>query len=54
MDQKDWFMLKTIFEEKNMTRSAEKLYVSQPSLSYRLKTSSQNLESRCFIKRKVD
>ncbi|EZH65512.1 LysR family transcriptional regulator [Bacillaceae bacterium JMAK1] len=41
MDQKDWYMLKTIFEEKNMTRSAEKLYVSQPSLSYRLK----NLES---------
>ncbi|WP_368896449.1 LysR family transcriptional regulator, partial [Priestia megaterium] len=37
MDQKDWILIKTLHEEKNITRTAERLYVSQPSLSYRLK-----------------
>jgi len=37
MDQKDWVLLNMLHEQKNMTRTAEKLYVSQPSLSYRLR-----------------
>lgn len=37
MDDKDWVILKTIAEEKNITKSAERLYITQPALTYRLK-----------------
>ncbi|MFD2087009.1 LysR family transcriptional regulator [Brevibacillus brevis] len=33
---KDWLLLKTLYEQQNMTKTAEVLYVSQPSLSYRI------------------
>ncbi|ARK29764.1 LysR family transcriptional regulator [Halalkalibacter krulwichiae] len=36
MDEKDWLILKTIYEEKNITKAAEKLFISQPALTYRL------------------
>jgi DNA-binding transcriptional LysR family regulator len=36
MDEKDWVILQTIFEERNITKAAEKLYISQPALTYRL------------------
>lgn len=41
MDNKDWMILKTIAEEKTITKAAERLYISQPALTYRLK----NLET---------
>ena len=37
MDDKDWLILKTLAEEKNITKSAERLYITQPALTYRLK-----------------
>ncbi|WP_096187175.1 LysR family transcriptional regulator [Evansella halocellulosilytica] len=37
MDQKDWLILKTLNEEKNITRASEKLFISQPALTYRIK-----------------
>lgn len=37
MDDKDWLILKTIAEEKNVTKAAARLFISQPALSYRLK-----------------
>ena len=37
MDDKDWFVLKTIAEEKNITKAADRLYISQPALTYRLR-----------------
>ena len=37
MDDKDWRILKTIAEEKNITKAAARLYISQPALTYRLK-----------------
>lgn len=37
MDDKDWIILKTIFEEKNITKAADRLYMSQPAITYRLK-----------------
>ncbi|MDR3564095.1 MAG: LysR family transcriptional regulator [Negativicutes bacterium] len=38
MNDKDWVILKTISEEKNITKAAERLYISQPALTYRLKS----------------
>lgn len=37
----DWLILKTISEEKNITKAAERLFISQPALTRRLK----NLEN---------
>ncbi|MBP2636267.1 MAG: hypothetical protein H6Q72_2174 [Firmicutes bacterium] len=40
MDYKDWVVLKTIKEERSLTKAAQRLFISQPALSHRL----QNLE----------
>ena len=37
MDEKDWELLNTLSEEKNITKAAERLYISQPALTYRIK-----------------
>jgi DNA-binding transcriptional LysR family regulator len=37
MDDKDWLIVKTVAEEKNITKAADRLYISQPALTYRLK-----------------
>ncbi|RNB87862.1 LysR family transcriptional regulator [Brevibacillus fluminis] len=36
MDDKDWLMLQYIHKERNFTKAAEQLYMTQPALSYRL------------------
>ncbi|MET3699857.1 DNA-binding transcriptional LysR family regulator [Bacillus oleivorans] len=36
MEDRDWLILKTIYEEKNMSKAAQVLHVSQPALTYRL------------------
>jgi DNA-binding transcriptional LysR family regulator len=46
MDDKDWLILKTIHEEQSLTKAAERLFISQPALSYRL----QNLEKDFGVK----
>lgn len=37
MDSRDWQILKILAEEKNITKAAARLYISQPALTYRLK-----------------
>lgn len=41
MNDQDWSLLEAIFDEKNLTRAAEKLYVSQPALTYRIQQIEQ-------------
>lgn len=53
MDQKDWKILKLLHEEKNITKTAEKLFVSQPSLSYRLKNLEKELGTNIIFKTKT-
>ncbi|MGG3845942.1 LysR family transcriptional regulator [Aeribacillus composti] len=36
MEEKDWVLLQTLYDQQNITKTAEILYVSQPSLSYRI------------------
>lgn len=36
MDEKDWNILQTLYEERNITKAAQRLYTSQPSLTYRI------------------
>lgn len=52
MDQKDWHLIDELYKNKNMTKTAEKLFVSQPSLSYRLKRIEQELGVSLFFKTK--
>ncbi|MEK4554039.1 MULTISPECIES: LysR family transcriptional regulator [Jeotgalicoccus] len=53
MDQKDWKILKILHEEKNITKTAEKLFVSQPSLSYRLKKLEREVGTDIIFKTKT-
>ncbi|MCM3576258.1 LysR family transcriptional regulator [Mesobacillus subterraneus] len=46
MDEKDWNILQTIYKERNITKAAEQLYISQPSLTYRI----QQLEKEFGVK----
>lgn len=36
MNEKDWVILQTLLENHNITKAAEKLYISQPAITYRL------------------
>ena len=41
MDERDWMLLQTLYQEKNITKTAQHLHISQPALTTRL----QNLEN---------
>ncbi|MBD1381086.1 LysR family transcriptional regulator [Metabacillus arenae] len=36
MDMRDWMVLQTLYKEKNITKAAQHLYISQPALTNRL------------------
>jgi DNA-binding transcriptional LysR family regulator len=36
MEDKDWIILQTIYDERNITKAAQRLFISQPALTYRL------------------
>ena len=42
MDEKDWLILKTLYEQSSITKTAATLFISQPALSNRL----QQIEDR--------
>ncbi|MFD0825428.1 LysR family transcriptional regulator [Neobacillus sp. M.A.Huq-85] len=50
MDEKDWVAIKVLFEEKNISRASERLYISQPALTYRLKNLEKELGTELFYK----
>ncbi|MCM3694311.1 LysR family transcriptional regulator [Neobacillus niacini] len=50
MDEKDWVALRLLYEEKNISRAAERLYISQPALTYRLKNIEKEFGTSIFFK----
>lgn len=50
MDFKDWEIIKIISEELSLTKTAEKLYTSQPSLTYRLNKLEEELGVNILIR----
>ncbi len=50
MDDKDFIIFKTLYEEKNMTHAARRLFISQPTLSERIKKLEQEFGSTLIIR----
>ncbi|MFC4409536.1 LysR family transcriptional regulator [Chungangia koreensis] len=46
MDLKDCSLLLSLYEEKNLRKVAEKLYISQPAITYRLKQIEDKFQAR--------
>ncbi|RIX40337.1 MAG: LysR family transcriptional regulator [Rhodocyclales bacterium GT-UBC] len=44
MDDKDWRILKMLAEERNITKAAARLFISQPALTYRLKNIEEEFD----------
>ncbi|MDS9201619.1 LysR family transcriptional regulator, partial [Streptococcus pneumoniae] len=52
MDEKDWEAMQVLHEEKNISRASERLYISQPALTYRLKNLEKDMGTKLFFKTK--
>lgn len=52
MDEKDWTIIRTVYNVKNITKAAEKLHITQPALTYRLQQISEELSIKIFVRSK--
>nr|WP_320147198.1 LysR family transcriptional regulator [uncultured Anaeromusa sp.] len=50
MNDKDWFIIKTIANKKNITVAADYLYMTQPALTYRLKCIEGEVGAKLFLR----
>lgn len=50
MNEKDYEILLMLDQERNMTRAAEKLYISQPNLTYRLRQIEDYFQTEIFLR----
>lgn len=51
MDEKDWNMLVVLNEERNIRKASERLYLSQPALSYRMQQLEDFFQCKLFIRK---
>lgn len=52
MDEKDWKILVAIYQTKNITKAANKLYTSQPAITYRLQQIEQTIGVEIVLRNK--
>lgn len=50
MNDKDWHILKVLFDEKNITKAAKRLYISQPALTGRIQHLERELGCQIVIR----
>jgi DNA-binding transcriptional LysR family regulator len=50
MDFKDFAILQVLYEEMNIKKAAERLYISQPAVSYRIQQLERELNSKLLIR----
>ena len=50
MNSNDWIILKTIAEELSITKAAERLFISQPSLTYRLNKLEKEFDAKILFR----
>lgn len=48
MDNKDWNILKVLYNQKNITKTAQLLFLSQPALTHRLKQMEKEFGIKIF------
>lgn len=52
MNEKDWDILLTVYQENSVSRAAQTLFISQPALTYRLKLIEKQLNIKTYVKGK--
>lgn len=52
METRDWMILKVLYEERNITKTAEILYVSQPAMTKRLRQIEQEFNVKVVRRNK--
>lgn len=52
MEEKDWHLLATLHEERSITKTAERLYISQPAITYRLQHIEKEFETKIVTRSK--
>lgn len=50
MEKKDWLIIQAVYAEKNITKAAELLYMSQPTLTYRLQQIEKDFDVKLFFR----
>jgi DNA-binding transcriptional LysR family regulator len=50
LDERDWMVLQTLYQEKNITNTAKILYISQPALTNRLKAMEKQFGVQIVIR----
>lgn len=50
MEEKDWVILQTVFEEKNITKAAHRLFMAQTTLTYRLQQIEKEFDTLLFYR----
>lgn len=50
MEERDWLMLKMLYEKKNITKTAQSLYISQPSLSKRIQKIEREYKTTILLR----
>jgi len=50
MNENDWQLLKMLHKEKSITKTANKFYISQPALTYRLAKMEKEMDTQLFIR----
>lgn len=43
MDERDWKIIKVLYEEQNITRTAKRIYITQPALTARIRQIEEDL-----------
>lgn len=52
MDEKDYELLLELYETKNITKTAQKLFITQPALSKRIQRMEEELQCQLFLRSK--
>ena len=52
MDEKDWTILVILHSEKSVTKAAERLFISQPALSYKINQIENEVNAQIIVRRK--
>lgn len=52
MDEKDCYILKVLHEEKNLTKTSERVFLTQPALTYRIQQIEKAYHTQLIIRRK--